>query len=112
MAHVHARYRHPLRAGLLALLLFTALASAGCQRRAPGPSECQQHALRVVVERVGPLTTPQAEQAYESEIARCLTTPYDRQLVRCVEERGPTRRCYEDFERRMRRDDSAELPNG
>jgi hypothetical protein len=92
-------------------LVMLALTIAGCQRRAPGPWECELHARRVV-RSAGALPPPQAEQAYQSEISRCLTTPYDRELVRCVEERGPSRSCYQEFERRLRRPDSLELPGG
>ncbi len=73
---------------------------AGCQRKAPGPAECSAHALRMVESLGAPLSSPQAREAYQSEISRCLTTPYDRELVRCVEERGASRRCYQDFELR------------
>ena len=93
------------------VLVATLVLIAGCQRRAPGPWECEEHALRVV-KRVGPLTMPQVEHAYRGEIARCLTTPYDRDLIRCVEERGPSRSCYQDFERRLRIEPERELPNG
>jgi hypothetical protein len=92
-------------------LVMLPLSIAGCQRRAPGPWECDMHARRVV-KSAGPLPSSQAELAYQSEISRCLTTPYDRELVRCVEERGPSRRCYQEFERRLRGPDSPELPDG
>jgi hypothetical protein len=101
--------RHARKLALIA----AALAIAGCQRRAPGPWECQAHAVRMVEEVIGPLATPQAEQAFQSEISRCLTTPYDRELVRCVEERGANRRCYQEFERRLRvAPGSQVLPDG
>jgi hypothetical protein len=91
-------------------VVLLALSSAGCERRAPGPWECELHARRVV--KSAPLPASQAEQAYQSEISRCLTTPYDRELVRCVEERGPSRSCYQEFERRLRGSGSLELPGG
>jgi hypothetical protein len=92
--------------------LLVALAVSGCERRAPGPDECTQHARRVVEALGAPLDTPQVADAFESEISRCLTTPYDRQLVRCVEERGATRYCYQEFERRRRASRPDELPEG
>jgi len=95
----------------LVALVVLPLSIAGCQRRAPGPWECDLHARRVV-KSVGPLPSSQAAQAYQSEISRCLTTPYDRELVRCVEERGPSRHCYQEFERRLRGPGSLELPGG
>jgi hypothetical protein len=92
--------------------LLLALAVSGCERRAPGPEACAQHAPRVVEALGVPLDTPQVSEAYQSEISRCLTTPYDRQLVRCVEERGATRRCYQEFELRRRESSPDELPDG
>jgi len=56
--------------------------------------------LRIVEALGAPLSAPQVREAYQSEISRCLTTPYDRELVRCVEERGASRRCYQEFELR------------
>jgi hypothetical protein len=93
-------------------ILLVALAVSACERRAPGPGDCSQHARRVVEALGAPLDTPQVAEAYESEISRCLTTPYDRQLVRCVEERGATRRCYQEFELRRRESRRDELPEG
>jgi hypothetical protein len=101
-----------LPSGTIAFALVLAMGTiVGCQRRAPGPWECEQHALRVA-KSVGPLDAPQAQQSYHSEISRCLTKPYDRELVRCVEERGPSRRCYQEFERRARDPELPELPRG
>jgi hypothetical protein len=101
-----------LNSGTLVFALILALGTImGCQRRAPGPWECEQHALRAA-KSVGPLDSPQAKQSYQSEISRCLTKPYDRELVRCVEERGPSPRCYQEFERRVRDPESPELPRG
>jgi hypothetical protein len=93
-------------------ILLVSLAVCGCERRAPGPDECSRHALRVVEALGVPLETPQVTEAYQSEISRCLTTPYDRRLVRCVEERGATRRCYQEFELRRRESRPDELPEG
>lgn len=74
-----------------------ALASA-CRRKAPGPDECRDYAfvatgvrseldLQVpgVLERVNDLTT------------RCLVTPYDRELVTCVEQGLGVHACMREF---------------
>jgi hypothetical protein len=108
---VRAPILQHLTSGTLVFALILAMGTiVGCQRRAPGPWECEQHALRVA-KSVG-LDAPQAKQSYQSEISRCLTKPYDRELVRCVEERGPSRRCYQEFERRVSDPESPELPRG
>jgi hypothetical protein len=78
---------------------------AGCARRAPGPEECHDLALywvlgprARVVQRFGPA----AEEAILDRTTKCLTTPYDRELVQCVTAGGPTRRCLAAFESRHR----------
>jgi len=80
-------------------LLFTA--PLACERQAPGATDCQKLALRVVgVEDERWLDVPKVREAVTEEAVKCLTTPYDRTLVRCVEERGNTRACYAAFSRR------------
>jgi hypothetical protein len=79
----------------------------GCQRRAPGPEEC--HALAVQWER-GVVTPaphrhgarlPQAsEGAIFERTTECLTTPYDRELTRCVVGGAPVGLCVRAFEMR------------
>jgi len=84
-------------------LLFCVL---GCQRRLPGPEECRAFALAsldiepgtpAVALRRQPLLTARAE-----EITRkCLTTPWDYQLLNCLASTGSNRVCLLSFERRL-----------
>jgi len=91
-----------LKASLAAgVALCAALSFVACSRELPGPVECQRFALRVLgVRNERVLASPRVEAAFEEQVTKCLTTPYDRQLLRCVEERGPSGSCLIEFERR------------
>ena len=91
--------------GLCAAISMLLVGLAGCARRAPGPDECHDLALywvlgprARVVQRFGPA----AEEAILDRTTKCLTTPYDRELVQCVTTGAPTRRCLAAFEERRR----------
>ena len=87
---------------LFAALLFTALSASACRRKAPGPAECRAFALRLA--GVADSRAPSARvKAEVDELTReCLVTPYDRELLRCVEESGRLRACRSDFALRHR----------
>lgn len=73
--------------------------SLSCAREAPGPRECQELALSVVgVTDPRTLGHPAVKAEVDSWTTRCLTTPYDRELLACVKrgERG----CYQAFAER------------
>jgi hypothetical protein len=86
-------------------LLFCALIGSGCARRLPGPDECRAFALASVGFQPG---TPAAivEQrpvlsARAEELTRqCLTTPWDYQLLECLQVTGG-RACLAAFHRRQ-----------
>ena len=95
----------------LALLLGALALASACRRKAPGPEECRDFALVVtgvrseldlrmpgVLERVNELTT------------HCLVTPYDRELVTCVEQGLGTRACMNEFRARHPDLDAAPVP--
>lgn len=86
----------------VAVLLCLLLAPA-CERKAPDPSEClamAEAALRPLVERGH---HPGQLLAQHDELVReCLVTPFDDQLVACVERTGAYRACRADFELRRR----------
>jgi hypothetical protein len=85
--------------------------AVACQRKAPGPEECHDLAVRWVksvrsAAAVGPRgRRPRLlpdEDAVLERTTVCLTTPYDRELVDCVRARGDIVQCYEAFEARHR----------
>jgi hypothetical protein len=76
------------------------LVSIACARTAPGPDECVAFAKSWLAARpaASPLVT---ETAYEELVRRCLTEPYDRELVTCVVEARNHERCRVDYARRV-----------
>ncbi|HEX9619945.1 MAG TPA: hypothetical protein VF989_07420 [Polyangiaceae bacterium] len=63
--------------------------AAACQRRAPGPEECQSFAAAALgLNDARMLETPGVKESFDQLVVHCLTTPFDRALVRCVEERS------------------------
>jgi hypothetical protein len=113
-SHSAARGRPPF-ARILTGFPFSAVLSAvlllavGCGRKAPGPEECHDLAVRWVgaVGRRGgdgsPLRrirAPLEDDAVLERTTLCLTTPYDRELVTCVQTRGSVVQCYRAFEAR------------
>jgi hypothetical protein len=100
------------RASLVALL------AIGCERVAPGPDECVAFAQAWLHAR-RPASRLEADTAFDELVRRCLTEPYDRELVDCVvgsQVRGSQamsglsqERCRIDYARRVeaRREESA-----
>ena len=85
-----ARFLGALAAGISLL--------AGCERKAPGPAECQLFAEIVMTLTEESRTPPGLERAkYEEHVRRCLTTPYDDEFIACVAETRRYRRCERDF---------------
>jgi hypothetical protein len=83
--------------------------AVACQRKAPGPEECHDLAVRWVgAVRWGAGTGVRGrrvrvasdEDAVLERTTECLTTPYDRELIECVRARGTIVPCYEAFEAR------------
>jgi hypothetical protein len=91
---------------LLALLLLVA-----CQRKAPGPQECRRFALVALgiapnAERV----SPQVFAAVDELTRRCITTPFDRALLRCVDQGRQPRLCLAEYQRRVAPNERTENP--
>jgi hypothetical protein len=87
-----------MRRSLSVIGLFTLL---GCQRKAPGPEECQTFAMAALgANRLQDLAVVGAGEKYQELVRQCLTTPFDRKLVQCVQLSGRARSCLQSFERR------------
>jgi hypothetical protein len=81
----------PTRAWATALL---GLALVACQRKAPGPEECQRFALQVMgVASTETRIPPSVKHAVDELTVTCLTRPFNRALLRCVEEGVAVRAC-------------------
>jgi hypothetical protein len=85
--------------GAPAIMAFFLLPLA-CSRKAPGPAECNEFALRAVgVRDERMLAIERVRTAVDNLTVQCLVTPFDRELLRCTEELG-LRVCLADFQRR------------
>jgi len=88
-------------AGCLPLLFL----SLGCARQLPGPAECRAFALATVgVEQGTPASAlqrqPRLAAQAEEVTQRCLTTPWDYELLNCLGNGGHSRACLSRFEAR------------
>ena len=72
------------------LLAMVAGLVGACPRKAPGPDECHALSLSMlgVDERIA-AKIPSIERAAGSLTIACLTIPFDRELVSCMEHRTP-----------------------
>ena len=89
-------------AGMVAICLF-ALAPC-CERKAPSPEECLEFAmlgLRINDQRL--LAVPAVKDKVDEVVIKCLTTPFDKELIGCVKLRSTTRSCMLEFDARERR---------
>lgn len=81
-----------------------AVLALACQRKAPGPDECRVFAYRALgLRHAEQLRLPEVRERFDTLTTRCLTTPYDRELLQCVELTGRTRACTISFEARRAR---------
>jgi hypothetical protein len=78
------------------------LAVPACQRKAPGPQECRRFALEVHGINEDAVALPPPVKAVIDDVTvKCLTTPFDRELLRCVDEGRGTKRCVSEYNRRV-----------
>ena len=81
--------------------LLAGIAAWGCGREAPGPQECLSFAdAWFRSHRVPASARLAADKAHDELVRRCLTEPYDRELVACVVGGQPQERCRIDYARR------------
>jgi len=70
-------------------------------RRLPGPTECQRVAAGLLgLEDLRLLSDPRVKAEFDQLTRDCLLTPYDAELVRCVDETVHFRQCVVEFKRR------------
>lgn len=73
-------------------------AVAGCSSRLPGPIDCERMATRLIGEEAERIrASPAKKRLLTIVVHGCLTTPFDHQAVRCVEETRGLPRCMEDL---------------
>jgi hypothetical protein len=81
-------------------------AGLSCERRAPGPDECQAFARQAlgIPAQVQQLP-PRYQSAVNELTVRCITTPFDRELLGCVDAGRSAQRCLLEYERRREASD-------
>ena len=85
-----------------ALVAVALLAGLACQRKAPGPQECHRFALQVHgIDEDAVALPPPVKAVIDDVTVKCLTTPFDRELLRCVDEGRGTQRCVAEYNRRV-----------
>jgi hypothetical protein len=67
-----------------ALFCIAGLGNAGCERRAAGPEECLRFAEVWLGRPAGEAPSGAEEDPFREQVLKCLTVPYDRELVRCA----------------------------
>lgn len=89
------------RAALTLRLLGAALvilAAAACSSRLPGPAACERMAVVLIGEEPHTIKASPAKSRFLTIVTHgCLTTPFDHQAVRCVEETRGLPRCMDDL---------------
>ena len=90
-----------LEQALARAALLVALLPLGCHRKAPGPEECREFALRAYgLKDDDQIESEAALDQIDDLTTECLVTPYDRELLACVEGGGATGRCLSQFSAR------------
>ena len=76
----------------------------GCERKAPSQDECLEFATRALgINDARLLAVPGVSEKLDELVIKCLTTPFDKQLIECAKTRGTARSCLYEFEDRERR---------
>lgn len=74
---------------------------SACERKAPSPEECLEFAmrgLRINDQRL--LAVPAFKDKVDALVVKCLTTPYDKELIRCIKARAAVQSCMLEFDAR------------
>ena len=95
--------------GLCLVAAFGALfLTVACERKAPSPDECLDYAmltLHVNDQRL--LAVAEVKDQVDSVVIKCLTTPYDKELIACTKRRSGSSSCFLEFrDRELRRGNS------
>jgi hypothetical protein len=89
---------------LARLAAFCLCSLSACERKAPSPEECLEFAmrgLRINDQRL--LAVPAVKDKVDAVVVKCLTTPYDKELIRCVRARSAAQSCLLEFDAREER---------
>ncbi len=88
------------RLGIFGLLIILVPA---CERKAPSPEECLEFAMRGLhINDERALVVPFIKDKVDAVVVKCLTTPYDKQLIGCARLRPTVDSCLLEFDERER----------
>lgn len=88
----------------LSFIGFALSLCTGCERKLPGPEECQRVSARILgVDDPRLLQDPTIKHRFDDLTIKCLTTPFDAELVRCLDESREARSCLYRFQDRRAR---------
>lgn len=83
----------------------------GCRNELLGPRDCEYLAERLAkVTSPEQLRNPRVRNQVTEQTNRCLVTPYDKTLVRCLREVGRLDVCETDLFRRQKRPEGRARP--
>jgi hypothetical protein len=84
-------------------LALVALWVTACERQAPSSDECLDFAMRGLrINDSRLLAVPAVRDKVDEIVVKCLTTPYDKELIRCARTRSATQSCLYEFQARER----------
>jgi hypothetical protein len=77
---------------------------SACERKAPSPEQCQEFAMRGLgIKDQRQLDLATVKDRFDAVVVKCLTTPYDKELLRCIQARSAAKSCILEFEAREER---------
>ena len=93
------------------LALCLGVVGTACQRKLPGPSECERiAAIALGVSEQRALDLPPIKRRFDAIVVECLTQPYDRLFLECMEASGRSKQCLREFQIRQLQANKDEPP--
>lgn len=89
------------------MMLVVGLMYLGCQRKAPGPRECQEAAEVLTSRSLNDNSRgilgfrPEERTAFQEIMRRCLVSPFDQKYVDCLMAGDAPRQCVSGYRRRF-----------
>lgn len=83
---------------VLSLVLTSSVFVGGCESQLPSPLECESMAITVLGRTPLQVSNSPAARRWVAKMANaCLTTPFDRDAVRCLEEQRNLPYCMKEL---------------
>ena len=95
-----------LRSCRLVALGTLLILAPGCERKAPSPDECLDYAMSILRFNDQRLLVAEDKDRVDSLVVKCLTTPFDKELLACTKRRRGSSSCLLEFGERERKRNS------